>query len=53
MLSNEDYSAAVAKQHTLNKLFNRNIEDETKKKSLNTPTLNSNHKNFELRLQKR
>ncbi|MBT4668211.1 MAG: hypothetical protein HOC17_01570 [Candidatus Ruthia sp.] len=32
MLSNEDYSTAVAKQHTLNKLFNKNIEDDSSNK---------------------
>jgi len=32
MISNEDYSTAVAKQHTLNKLFNKNTEDDSNNK---------------------
>jgi len=32
MISNEDYSAAVAKQHTPNKLFNKNTEDDSNNK---------------------
>lgn len=32
MLSNEDYSTAVAKQHTPNKLFNKNTEDDSNNK---------------------
>ena len=32
MLSNEDYSATVAKQHTLNKLFSKDIKDGSSNK---------------------
>jgi len=32
MISNEDYSTAVAKQHTPNKLFNKNTEDDSNNK---------------------